>query len=156
MWPLVRRCEREWRPLSEVAPTSPTALSDEHPKVSFVLAGSRQHLMESLVLSQGAPLYNMAERLVLGPIEQSVMCKFLVSRTKSAQKVMTIAGADAISEMAGPIPHDIQRLAYEVFDVSTDTITEIDVASGMNRVVAHEPKATPIGSPSWPSATVAS
>jgi hypothetical protein len=131
----------EFQAAADLSPRLPQllkALSDEHPKVSFVLAGSRQHLMESLVLSQGAPLYNMAERLVLGPIEHSVMCKFLVSRTKSAQKVMTIAVADAICEMAGPIPHDIQRLAYEVFDVSADTITEIDVASGMNRVVAHE------------------
>lgn len=124
--------------LSPHLPQLLKALADEHPKVSFVLAGSRQHLMESVVLSQGAPPYNMAERLVLGPIVHSVMCEFLVARTKSAGKAMSLAVAGTICEMAGPIPHDIQRLAYEVFDISADTITEVDVSSGMNRVVAHE------------------
>jgi hypothetical protein len=114
------------------------ALADEHPKVSLVLAGSRQHLMESFVESQGAPLYNMAERLILGPIDHSVMCKFLVARTKSAGKEMSFDVASTVYEMAGPIPHDIQRLAYEVFDFSGDAITEGDVSSGMSRVAAHE------------------
>lgn len=124
--------------LSPHLPQLLKALADEYPKVSLVLAGSRQHLMESLVLSQGAPLYNMAERLVLGPIDQSVMCDFLVARTKSAGKAMSLAVAAEICEMAGPIPHDIQRLAYEVFDISANTITKVDASSGMNRVVAHE------------------
>ena len=30
--------------------------------------------------------------------------------------------------MAGPIPHDIQRLAYDIFDISSETITEADVS----------------------------
>lgn len=131
----------EFQAVVDVSPRLPQllkALSDDHPQVSFVLAGSRQHLMENLVLSQGAPLYNMAERLALGPIEQSVMCKFLVARTKSADKIMSIKMAGTICEMAGPIPHDIQRLAYEVFDVAGETITDGDVSTGMDRVVAHE------------------
>jgi len=124
--------------LSPHIPQLLKALADQHPNVSLVLAGSRQHLMESLVLSQGAPLYNMAERLVLGPIDDSVMCDFLVARTKSGEKMMKLGVARSISAMAGPIPHDIQRLAYEVYDFSSDTISESDVAYGMNRVVAHE------------------
>src|SRR5271155_3073995 len=66
------------------------------------------------------------------------MCKFLIARTKSAKKTMGIKVAAAICDTAGPIPHDIQRLAYEVFDVASETITEVDVLAGMDRVVAHE------------------
>ena len=131
----------EFQAVIDLSPRLPQllkALSDEYPKVSFVLAGSRRYLMESLVLSQGAPLYNMAERLTLGPIEQPVMCKFLIARTKSAKKTMGIKVAAAICDTAGSIPHDIQRLSYEVFDVASDTITEVDVLAGMDRVVAHE------------------
>ena len=131
----------EFQAVIDLSPRLPhllKALSDEYPKVCFVLAGSRRHLMESLVLSHGAPLYNMAERLALGPIEQRVMCRFLVARTKSAKKTMSTKVAGSICDVAGPIPHDIQRLAYEIFDISSETITEADVSTGMNRVVTHE------------------
>jgi uncharacterized protein len=131
----------EFQAVVDLSPRLPPllkALADEHPKVSFVLAGSRRHLMEGLVLSHGAPLYNMAERLTLGPIDLSVMCEFLVARTKSAGKKMSPTVAQRICELAGPIPHDIQRLAYEAFDIGADAITELDVSSAMDRVVAHE------------------
>jgi hypothetical protein len=99
--------------LSSRLPELLKALSDEHPRVSLVLAGSRRHLMESLVLSPGAPLYNMAERLALGPIEDSVMSAFLQARASSGGKPMDAAIAAAIGELAGPIPHDIQRLCQK-------------------------------------------
>jgi len=55
----------EFQAVPELGPHLPSllkALADEHPQVSLVLAGSRRHLMEELVLNTGAPLYNMAER----------------------------------------------------------------------------------------------
>jgi uncharacterized protein len=124
--------------LSACLPQLLKALADEHPSVSFVLAGSRRLLMEGLALSQGAPLYNMAERLALGPIDHAVMCEFLVARTASARRSMDLVVAERVCALAGPIPHDIQRLAYEVFDISADEITERDVSSAMERAVAHE------------------
>jgi uncharacterized protein len=124
--------------LSSRLPELLKALSDEHPKVSLVLAGSKRHLMESLVLSRGAPLYNMAERLALGPIEDSVMQEFLQARAGSGGKPMGAAVADAIRELAGPIPHDIQRLAYEAFDAAAESVELDDVRVGMDRVVDHE------------------
>ena len=44
------------------------ALADAHPRVSLVLAGSKRHLMEELVIHHQAPLFGMAQRLSLGPI----------------------------------------------------------------------------------------
>ena len=124
--------------LSPRLPELLKALSDEHADVSLVLAGSRRHLMESLVLARGAPLYNMAERLALGPINDSVMRQFLQARADSGGKSMGDAVAAAICQQAGPIPHDIQRLAYEVFDLAGRTIGAADVTAGMDRVVTHE------------------
>jgi hypothetical protein len=49
----------EFQASADLSPRLPAllkALSDEHPTVSLVLAGSRRHLMESLVLAKGAPL----------------------------------------------------------------------------------------------------
>ncbi len=114
------------------------ALGDQHPKVSLILAGSRQHLMDALVLSRGAPLYNMAERLALGPIDERVMVRYLVDRARHGAKEMTEAAAERICELAGPVPYDIQRLAYEVFDRAGDRIAGSDADDGMSWVVRRE------------------
>jgi hypothetical protein len=99
----------EFQAVADLSPRLPEllkALSDEHPGVSLVLAGSKKHLMESLVLSHGAPLYNMAERLALGPIEEDVMQQFLRSRAVAGGRTMSAGVAAAICRLAGPIPHD--------------------------------------------------
>jgi AAA+ ATPase superfamily predicted ATPase len=131
----------EFQAVADLSPRLPEllkALSDEHPRVSVILAGSRKHLMETLVLDQNAPLYNMAERLALGPIEDAVMTQYLRSRARSGGKIMTPAVATAICDLSGPVPHDIQRLAYEVFDEAGQQVTTDSVEVGMSRVVAHE------------------
>ncbi|MGO9151516.1 MAG: AAA family ATPase [Acidimicrobiales bacterium] len=114
------------------------ALGDQHPKVSLIVAGSRQHLMDALVLSRGAPLYNMAERLALGPIDERVMVRYLVGRARHGAKDMTGAAAERICELAGPVPYDIQRLAYEVFDRAGDRIASSDADDGMSGVIRRE------------------
>jgi hypothetical protein len=114
------------------------ALGDRHPKVSLLLAGSRQHLMNALVLSRGAPLYNMAERLALGPIDELVMVRYLGDRARQSAKHMTEAAAKRICELAGPVPYDIQRLAYEVFDRAGTRIDNSEVDHGMRGVVRRE------------------
>jgi hypothetical protein len=114
------------------------ALGDQHPKVSLIVAGSRQHLMDALVLSRGAPLYNMAERLALGPIDERVMVRYLVERARHGAKEMTEAAAERICELAGPVPYDIQRLAYEVFDRAGDRIASSDADDGMSGVIRRE------------------
>lgn len=114
------------------------ALGDKHPEVSLVLAGSRQHLMEALVLSSGAPLYNMAERLALGPIEDSAMVGYLIERAGSGGKSMGEEAARGVVAVAGPVPYDIQRLAYELFDVSGTSVGPEDVATAMMAIVRRE------------------
>ena len=114
------------------------ALADEHPSVSLVLAGSKRHLMEELVVHQGAPLYNMAERLALGPIDPLTMAAFVRRRAAEGGKPMALGVAERIIDLAGPVPHDIQRLAYETFDAAREGIVADDVAAGLDQAVAHE------------------
>ncbi len=94
------------------------ALADAHPGVALVLAGSRRHLMERLVIDGRAPLYGMAQKLALGPIPEGVMVRFLVVRAAAGGKEIDPATAGHIVEVAGPVPNDIQRLAYEAFNLA--------------------------------------
>ena len=114
------------------------ALADEHPTVSLVLAGSKKHLMDRLVVHGDAPLYGMAEHFALDVVPGNVMADFLVRRADAGGKPMAAATAELIVALAGPVPNDIQHLAYEVFDVATKTISEADVQHGLRFAVEHE------------------
>lgn len=114
------------------------ALADEHTNVSLVLAGSRRHLMEQLVSSPSAALYNMAEPIALGPLPTDVMCAHLRARANAGGKRMSANVARLITELAQPAPNDVQRLAYEAYDVAGATIGETAVRAGLAAAIAHD------------------
>lgn len=115
------------------------ALADEHANVSLVLAGSKQHLMESLVLSKGAPLYNMLERLSLDAIPEEDWIPFLVRRSRRGGKPFADAEvAHSLWRTSEPIPFDVQQLAYESFNQADGTITESDVAHAVEGLIRHQ------------------
>jgi hypothetical protein len=124
--------------LGEHLPGLFKSLADAHPRVALVVAGSKQHLMDQLVAAPTAALYKMAERLALGPIPSDVMADYLQTRARDGGKSMTAAVATLIVEQAGPVPNDIQRLAYEAYDCAGPAIDRPAVDTGMARVVAHE------------------
>lgn len=114
------------------------ALADAHPNVSLVVAGSRRHLMERLVTSERAPLYGMAQKLALGPIPDEIMVPFLRHRAEAGGKAMADKTARLVVGLAGPVPNDIQHLAYESFEVAGRRIDTAAVTDGLDQAVAHE------------------
>ena len=131
----------EFQAVAEVAPHLPNllkGLADEFTRVSLVLAGSKQHLLKALLLTPSAPLYGMAERFALGPLPDDVMADYLLERAEAGGKRMTDEVARLIIRIAGPVPNDIQRLAYEAWDAAVDRIDEVSVDAGMRHAVAHE------------------
>jgi hypothetical protein len=114
------------------------ALADEHPEVSLVLSGSKRHLMEDLVIRQRAPLFGMAQRLSLGPIPEEEMSRFLAERAEAGGKPIRGSAADRILQLAGPVPNDIQHLAFEAFEVAKDRLDVPAVEAGMAQAVSHD------------------
>jgi uncharacterized protein len=114
------------------------ALADEHPGVSLVLAGSKRHLMEELVIRDHAPLFGMAQRLSLGPIPEDEMNAYLHQRAAGAGKPLDDAAAIHLLALAGPVPNDIQHLAFEAFEAAGNQIDVAGVEQGMGRAVAHD------------------
>jgi uncharacterized protein len=114
-------------------------LADEHPDVVLVLAGSKRHMMERLVVSTQAPLYGMAQRMFLGPIPEDVMMSHLLDRAAAVRKPMSWEVARMIINLAGPVPNDIQRLAFEAYGAAAGKIDPEAVHAGMAAgVAAHE------------------
>lgn len=131
----------EFQAVVELAPHLPRllkGLADEHGNVSLVLAGSKQHVMDALVASPSSALYGMAERLVLEPLPDEVMIEYLRARAKVGRKPMNEEAARLVVVTAGPVPNDIQRLAYESYDAALDRVDTVSVLTGLERAVAHE------------------
>jgi uncharacterized protein len=124
--------------LGEHLPALLKALADTHPNVCLVLAGSREHLMEQLTSERSAPLFGLAERFTLDVVPASVMATFLRERARAGGKSMSEATAALVVKLSGPVPNDIQRLAYEVWGVAGRSVTEAAVTEGMASAVEHE------------------
>ncbi|MGH9124667.1 MAG: AAA family ATPase [Acidimicrobiales bacterium] len=114
------------------------SLADDHPAVSLVLAGSKRHLMERLVDAENAPLYGMAQKIELGPIPDDIMTHFLCARAAAGGKQMDETAAAAAIDRAGPVPNDIQRLAYEGYGLADRVVDDTALALGLDQAVAHE------------------
>ena len=124
--------------LGEHLPGLLKALADEHPAVSLVVAGSKKHLMERLVIQRDAPLFGMAEHLALDVLPADVMVAFLARRSRAGGKDLPKEVAQLVVDLAGPVPNDVQHLAYEVFDGAGSPVTPEDVRRGLQRAVEHE------------------
>ncbi len=131
----------EFQAVDLVGPELPRVLkglADDYASVSLVLAGSKRHLMERLFTDREAPLYGMCQRLALGPIPETEIIPYLVTRAAAGGRSMDEATAAEIVAFAGPVPNDIQHLAYDAFEAATDGIDRTAVLSGMSRAVAHD------------------
>jgi hypothetical protein len=114
------------------------ALADRHPRVSLVLAGSKRHLMEELVSREHAPLFGMAQRLSLGPIPDPEMAAYLRARAEAAGKPLEPEADAYLLSLAGPVPNDIQHLAFEAYEAADRRIGAEAVDRGLARAVAHD------------------
>ena len=115
------------------------SLADQYHHVSLVLAGSRQHLTENLVFAHGAPLYNMLERMSLGPIPEEDWVPFHLRRAQHGAKPFADeTTARGLWDVAGPVPFDVQKLAYECFNKASDRITQRILVTATDERVRHQ------------------
>ncbi len=111
-------------------------LADTYPKVSLVVAGSRRRMMERLVHVHGAPLYGMTQPIALGPIDGPTMARHLARRAASGGKKMPTDVVEAIISRAGPVPNDVQHLAFETFALAGDVVCLDDIDAAMAQAIA--------------------
>lgn len=115
-----------------------TAIAGELQDTSFVLAGSRPHVMDRLASGPGAPLLGMGERITLDVIPEEPMTAFLAARATAAGKPMSRDVAAQIYAAVDGVPNDVQRLAFEAFLVAGATVDEMAVTVAMQRIVSHQ------------------
>jgi hypothetical protein len=83
--------------------------------VGYVFAGSEPSLMERMITSR-RPFYKAGPVVRLGKIDERVFAAFIETKfTRSGIRPEDGLG-EAIVELAGNVPYDVQRLAHETWD----------------------------------------
>jgi hypothetical protein len=94
--------------------------------------------MHRLASGPGSPLLGMGERIDLDIVPEVAMTRYLIDRAITAGKPMPEAVAALIYAAVDGIPNDVQRLAFEAYQVANDVVDEEAVAIAMQRIVSHQ------------------
>ncbi|MDH4064352.1 MAG: AAA family ATPase [Acidobacteriota bacterium] len=104
-----------------------SAVQDQR-TVGYVFAGSEPSLMERM-LEPRRPFYKAGPVIRLGKIDEAVFAAFVEDRFQASGLEPEPGVGDAIVDLAGNVPYDVQRLAHETWD---------DVRSGGRKAAGLE------------------
>lgn len=88
---------------------------ETHSAISYVLAGSKRHLIEAMITRKGRALWKQVDSIHFGPIPADEMAAWIHSRAARTGVTLSLAACDEIVRLAGPRTRDIVQLAREVW-----------------------------------------
>jgi uncharacterized protein len=88
-----------------------------HRRVSYILLGSRKHLIRKMVLDKNRPLYRAGGHYPLGPIAEKHWQPFIRQRFSTAEKRIDEAEIHAICEMTQGHPFYTQHLSHVLWEM---------------------------------------
>jgi len=89
-----------------------------HSKVSYILYGSKQHMLTNLFQKRNAPFYRFGDIMYLGKIETSYLVKYIINRFASTKKTIDKKTATQLVEYVKNHPYYTQQLAYILWNLS--------------------------------------
>lgn len=95
-----------------------------HKHVSYIFAGSQEHLIRAMVTS-GRAFYKMLDQHHFGPIDRDHMAGWIDQRMQSVGLTSTFAGAACVT-LTGPRTRDIVQLARKCVDRAVESTVAYD------------------------------
>jgi hypothetical protein len=131
----------EFQEISELKKSSIEGVLRRHiqeQQASYFFVGSRRRILLDMFNKENRPFYQSAIMYPLKPLPDKELVSFLVERFKEGGKSCSIHVAEKISEKVLQYPYYAQALAYNIFEISRDTVSEDDIQSGFNNMLASE------------------
>lgn len=94
---------------------------ETHRNLAYVLAGSKRHLIESMITSKGRALWKQLDPLGFEPIDPQVMAEWIQQHAGRTGVSFSLAACDLAVSLAGPRTRDIVQLARAAWDASSHT-----------------------------------
>lgn len=91
----------------------------KHQHVTYLLYGSRRHLMMEFFTKSSMPFYKFGEILFLEKIEEQHWIKYITQRFKITGKIISEASAAQIAKLMQNHPYFVQQLAQAVWQQTT-------------------------------------
>jgi len=109
-----------------------------HGNVSYLLSGSREHLVHRMILNKGA-LYKLVDKMPFGPMEADFLADWIDSRLSATGIKAAKVGADIVSA-AGPRTRDVVQVARKCFDLThaKGMATSDDIDAAFKDIVEEE------------------
>ena len=107
------------------------ATIQHHQHLSYVLAGSREHLIRQM-LGKNRAFYQLFERLAFGPIDAAHMATWIDARMRAHGVRPQGIGARIVT-VAGPRTRDIVELARLCFDAGSAGIEKLALVMWIQR-----------------------
>lgn len=116
------------------------AAMETHRSLTYVLAGSKRHLIEAMLTSKGRALWKQVDHLHFGPISGDVLAEWITSRAARTGLKIPLTVADRVVSLAYPRTRDVVQLARVVWDASVQTGTAEEGAAeaALDRLVREQ------------------
>lgn len=110
---------------------------ETHSSISYVLAGSKRHLIEAMITRKGRALWKQVDSIAFGPIPAEEMAEWIHGQAARTGVAISLDACDEIVRLAGPRTRDIVQLAREVwFEGRRSTIiSQADVRRALDQWV---------------------
>ncbi|HET9055246.1 MAG TPA: ATP-binding protein [Chitinophagaceae bacterium] len=106
-----------------------------HQHVTYVLYGSRRHLMMEFFTKSSMPFYKFGEILFLEKISQEHWVPFIVKRFKETGKIISEALAAQIAQLMENHPYFVQQLAQSVWQHTNKKATADDLTQAIEELL---------------------
>jgi AAA+ ATPase superfamily predicted ATPase len=113
----------------------------QHRRVSYLFAGSRQSALQDMATRERSPFYKFGRLMSLGPIPQEEFAPFLEERFRRGRLRVSAEVLDAILAAADDIPYNVQRLCHQLWALCAgrvDRIREGDIGKAIAAIVEQE------------------
>ena len=107
----------------------------KHHHVTYVLYGSRRHLMMDFFTKSSMPFYKFGEILFLQKIEEDHWIKYITARFKATGKHITEPLAAQIAGLMQNHPYFVQQLAQAVWQQTTKKVNETDLLTAIEELL---------------------
>jgi len=107
----------------------------KHQKASYILYGSRRHLMMDFFTKSSMPFYRFGEILFLEKITQNHWLPYIVGRFKATGKNISAALAATIAQMMENHPYYVQQLSQSVWQQTARTATTNNIEAAIEELL---------------------
>ncbi|WP_345967666.1 ATP-binding protein [Pseudothermotoga sp.] len=109
------------------------------PKVVFVFSGSMRHMIEELFFQSKGLMYHSGIKLDLCSfLPKSSVIDYVCEKFSLSGKKMPRQIAERFYDITKGHPYYVQMLAYEVWNLCGETVTEYELQSALNQLIFRE------------------